>query len=127
MSSFRPVVVHRPEEMQVPRMSDAERQKQFAAEGRWADWIRNEAGDASGWHHHAANETYVYVGRGSITFEFGPDGADSVVARAGDLVIIPAQTIHREITGDDSDLEAFVVRVGGEPEKVDAAGPGEAV
>jgi len=117
------VVVHRPEEPAAPTMSGMERRGQFEREGRWADWIRNDAGDISGWHHHAANDTYVYVSRGSVTFEFGQGGTDTVVARAGDFVIVPAHTIHREITGDDSDLEAFVVRVGGEPEHVDVDGP----
>ncbi len=104
-------------------MSDAERYDQFTREGRWAAWIRNDAGDTSGWHHHADNVTYVYVSRGSITFEFGRDGAERVVAQPGDFVIVPAHTLHREITGDGSDLEAFVIRAGGEPERVDADGP----
>jgi uncharacterized RmlC-like cupin family protein len=104
-------------------MSDAERRQQFEREGRCADWIRNDAGDVSDWHHHAANETYVYVSRGSVTIEFGPGGAQSVVARAGDFFIVPAQTIHRELTGEDSDLEAFIIRLGGEPEHVSVDGP----
>jgi len=89
----------------------------------WAGWISNDAGDIGGWHHHADNETYVHVIRGSVTVEFGPGGGESVVARAGDFFTVPSRTIHRELTGDDTDLEAFIIRVGGEPEKVDAVGP----
>ena len=74
-------------------------------------------------HHHAANETYVYVIRGSITIEFGPEGTDRVEARAGDFFIVPSNVIHREATGPAGDLEAFVVRVGAEPEYVDVDGP----
>jgi quercetin dioxygenase-like cupin family protein len=95
-------------------------------EGRWvgwSGWIRNEAGDVSGWHHHAANQTYVYVIRGSVTVEFGPGGTERVEARAGDFFVVPAQTIHREKTSPDADLEAFLVRVGGEPERVDVDEP----
>ena len=124
MSKSRPVVVHhREQRVPAPAMSGAERRQQFEREGRWADWIRNDAGDVSGWHHHAANDTYVYVSRGSVTIEFGLSGAESVVARAGDFFIVPSQTIHRETTGHDADLEAFVVRVGGEPEHVNVDGP----
>jgi uncharacterized RmlC-like cupin family protein len=124
MNKSRPVVAYHPEHgVAAPAMSGTERRQQFEREGRWADWIRNDAGDVSGWHHHAANETYVYVSRGSVTIEFGPGGADSVVARAGDFFIVPSQTIHREMTGHDADLEAFVVRVGGEPEHVNVGGP----
>ena len=77
----------------------------------------------SDWHHHADNDTYVYVIRGSVTLDFGPGGAESVVAGAGDFFIVPPQTIHRETTSLDADLEAFVLRVGGEPEHVDVDGP----
>lgn len=120
----RPVVVHRPDdEMPTPTMSGVERRERFGRKGSWADWIRNVAGDVSGWHHHAANDTYVYVSRGSVTIEFGPAGAQSVLARAGDFFIVPSGTIHREVTSPDTDLEAFVIRLGGEPEHVSVEGP----
>jgi mannose-6-phosphate isomerase-like protein (cupin superfamily) len=89
----------------------------------WSGWIQNEAGDVSGWHHHLANDTYVYVSRGSITFEFGPGGGQSVVVGAGDFVHVPPHTIHRETTSPDTDLEAFVLRIGGEPEYAAVDGP----
>jgi uncharacterized RmlC-like cupin family protein len=95
-------------------------------EGRWVGWtgwIRNDAGDVSGWHHHAANDTYVYVIRGSVTVDFGPGGVERIEARAGDFFMVPSQTIHRETTGADGDLEAFVLRLGGEPEQVNVDGP----
>jgi uncharacterized RmlC-like cupin family protein len=120
----RPVVVHPGEGM--PEPPGTERRHFVDRDGRWvgwAGWIKNEAGDVSGWHHHAANETHVYVIRGSVTIDFGPSGAESIEARAGDLFIVPSQTIHRETTSEDSDLEAFVVRVGGEPEQVNVDGP----
>jgi uncharacterized RmlC-like cupin family protein len=124
MSKSRPVVVHHPEQgTPAPAMSGPERRELFKREGRWADWIRNDAGDESGWHHHASNDTYVYVLRGSVTTDFGPGGAESVVASAGDFFIVPSQTIHRERTGPDADLEAFVIRVGGAPENVNVDGP----
>ncbi len=31
---------------------------------------------------------------------------------------VPAQAIHREMTGSDEDPEAFVMHVGGEPEQL---------
>ena len=118
------VVVHRREEgLPGQPTPDAERRRQWERGGRWAAWIRNDAGDVSGWHHHAANETYVYVSRGSLTFEFGPGGGESVVVRGGDFAFVPAWTIHRETTGPDADLEAFVIRIGGEPEHVNTEGP----
>ena len=47
------------------------------------------------------------------------DGITRIRARFRSL----SQTIHRETTSEDSDLEAFVVRVGGEPEHVAVDGP----
>jgi uncharacterized RmlC-like cupin family protein len=124
MSKSRPVVIHPEEGM--PEPPGAERRHFFDPDNRWvgwASWIQNEAGDVSGWHHHAANETYVYVIRGSVTVDFGAGGAESIVARAGDFFIVPSHTIHREATSQDADLEAFIVRVGGEPEHVEASRP----
>ncbi len=54
---------------------------------------------------------------------FGPGGAEAVVAQGGDFIVVPAHTIHRETTGPDEDLEAFVIRIGGEPEHVNVDGP----
>ena len=123
-STSRPVVLHPNEPM--PEPPGAERKHLNDLDGRWvgwAGWIQNEAGDLSGWHHHATNDTYVYVLRGSVTVEFGPGESERIVAHAGDLFIVPPNTIHRELTSEDSDLEAFVVRVGGEPEEVGTGEP----
>jgi uncharacterized RmlC-like cupin family protein len=121
----RPVVVQ-PEQEMAESALGTERRHFVDLDGRWigwAGWISNEAGDVSGWHHHADNETYVYVIRGSVRTDFGSGGGESIVARAGDFFFVPSQTIHRETTSWDSDLEAFVLRVGGEPEEVGAEGP----
>ncbi len=126
MGRSRPVVVHAEEAMLGPATPGMERRLFFDPDGRWAGWagwIRNEAGDVSAWHHHPASDTYVYVIRGSLTIHFGPGGGESVVARAGDFFLIPSQTIHRETTSHDADLEAFVLRVGREPEQVTVDGP----
>jgi uncharacterized RmlC-like cupin family protein len=119
-----PVVLHPNGPMPAP--PGPERRHFHDRDGRWvgwAGWIQNDAGDVSGWHHHAVNDTYVYVMRGSVTVEFGRGGSERIVAGPGDFFIVPADTVHRELTGEGSDLEAFIVRVGGEPEEVAADGP----
>jgi len=121
-----PVVVHPDEQVAGPTVAGMELRHHHDPDGRWIGWsgrIENEGGDVSGWHHHAANDAYVYVIRGSITVEFGPGGAGRIEARAGDFFVVPAQTIHRETTAGEGDLEAFVLRIGGEPEYVDVDGP----
>src|SRR5262249_49554328 len=119
VSQSRPVVVHPDEQIDASATPGLEVRHRLDPDGRWVGWtgwITNEAGDVSGWHHHGANDTYVYVIRGSVTIEFGPGGAERIGARAGDFFFVPANAIHREVTGPDTDLDAFIVRVGGEPE-----------
>ena len=123
MSASRPVVVNHPEGSPGQEVPGMERRQQFEREGRWASWIRIESGNVTGWHHHAANDTYVYVSRGSATIEFGPGGAESVVAGAGDFFHVPPGTIHRETIGTDVDFDGFVLRIGTAPERVDVDGP----
>jgi uncharacterized RmlC-like cupin family protein len=84
----------------------------------WADHIVNAAGDISVWHQHPASETFVYVIRGTLTVRFGAGGHDSVVVRPGELLRIPAGTVHQEQTGPDEDLEALVLRIGRMPEQI---------
>jgi uncharacterized RmlC-like cupin family protein len=126
MSISRPVVLHPADVDAGPTTPGLELHHRVDPGGRWvgwSGWIQNAAGEVSGWHHHAANDTYVYVIRGTVTIEFGAGGAERVEAHAGDFFVVPSRTIHRELTGSDADLEAFVLRVGGEPEHVDVEGP----
>ena len=126
MNASRPVVVHPGEEIAASTTPGMEIRHYTDPDGQWSGWsgwIRNEASDVSGWHHHAANETFVYVIRGSITIEFGPGGTEHVEAHAGDFFRVPPHAIHRETTGQDANLDAFVLRIGGEPEYVDVDGP----
>ena len=129
MGKARPIVIHPEETMLSSATPVMEERMFFDRDGHWVGWggwIRNEAGDVSGWHHHADCETFVYIIRGSLTVEFGPGGSDSIVAHAGNFVFIPPNVIHRETTGKDFDLEAFVLRAGREPEQVNVSGPGAA-
>lgn len=89
----------------------------------WAEHVVNPSGAVSEWHQHPASETFVYMIRGSLTVRFAVAGGGSVVAMPGDLLRIPAATVHQEVTGAETDLEALVVRVGRTPEKVGAADP----
>jgi uncharacterized RmlC-like cupin family protein len=119
----RPIVVHPHEATAGLPTPGMERRQFFDLDGRWAGWVRTDAGAAGGWHHHATNDTYVYVLAGALTVESGHGGRESVIGGPGDFMFIPAQTIHREITGADADVEAFIVRVGGAPQVVNVDGP----
>lgn len=121
--SGRPIVVHPDEATPAPATPGMERRQLFDRDGRWAGWVRTDAGVAGGWHHHAANDTYVYVLSGTLTVDFGPGGRERVMAGRDDFIFVPADTVHRETTSPEADVEAFVLRVGGPPQLVNVDGP----
>lgn len=100
-----------------------ERRQLFERNGRWAGWIRTDAGVAGGWHHHGQHDSYIYILRGSLTIDYGPGGRESVLVTAGDFIFNPAGIVHRETTSPDGDVEAFLVRVGDGPQLVNVDGP----
>jgi len=123
MSEARPIVVRPAEAVLGPATPGMERRLLFEDAGRWAGWIRTDAGIAGGWHHHGGHDSYIYILRGSLTIDFGPGGRQSVSAEAGDFIFNPAHLVHRETTSADGDVEAFVVRVGDGPQLVNVDGP----
>lgn len=121
MKEIRPILILR-DESPGAGVPEVQKRRFVDGEGNWLGWaerIRNPPGDVSSWHQHPASDTYVYVIRGSVTVNFGLDGTEHISASAGDFFIIPAGLIHRESTSPDSELEAFVIRVGELPEQVD--------
>ena len=106
-----------PPELQTPALH---REQAFAEEGRWIGHVRTNPGEWSGWHHHAANDTYFYILRGELQIE-SADG-DLVQAGTGDFVLVPNTTIHRERTPGQS-VEAVVMRLGTGPTVVNVDRP----
>lgn len=53
------------------------REQAIAVEGMWAGLVRTDADMISGWHHHGEYDTAVYVLKGRVRVECGPE--DSVV------------------------------------------------
>jgi uncharacterized RmlC-like cupin family protein len=90
-----------------------QRGQAFAHEGVWCGYSVFPGGATTGWHHHGDYATYAHISEGEMLIEFGPDGADKVVARAGDAVYIPGHLVHRETVADTGGA-GFVVRTGGE-------------
>jgi uncharacterized RmlC-like cupin family protein len=80
----------------------------------------------SGWHHHGAYETTIYVLSGGLRMEFGPAGGSSLGAGTGDFVYVAPGAIHRESNPTDVESKIAVVRSGtGEPFiNVDGPEPG---
>lgn len=78
----------------------------------WVGMVSTDPHFTSGWHHHGEYDTYVYVISGQIKMEFGEDGKESCVAKAGEVLHVPKNTIHRESNPSDEKQLLFGVRVG---------------
>lgn len=82
-----------------------------------------EPGVASGWHHHAERDTYIFVVAGTMRIESGPGGGDVVEGSAGDFIFVPQRRIHREVVTSAGPADAFLVRIGPGPQVVNVDAP----
>jgi uncharacterized RmlC-like cupin family protein len=90
---------------------------------RWIGWARVDPGVASGWHHHADRDTYIFVVAGAMRIEWGSNGTEAVEGRAGDCIVVPKHAIHREVVTSDVPADAFLVRIGPGPQVVNVEAP----
>jgi uncharacterized RmlC-like cupin family protein len=86
----------------------------------WSGRALTAPGGTSGWHHHGAHDSVVYVVRGAFRVETG-DGV--VLAGPGDFVHVPAHTVHRESNPGPDTAEVVLVRRGTGPVVVAADAP----
>lgn len=98
------------------------RRQAFGGDDRWIGHVRTEPGDWSGWHHHADTDTYFYLVRGGLEFEYGADGS-VVRLEAGDFGFMPARVVHHERTPEGEAGEIVLVRIGRGPTVVNVDGP----
>ena len=106
-----------PAQLQTPAIH---REQAFADEGRWIGHVTTTPGEWSGWHHHAANDTYFYILRGALEIETAEGSV--IQARSGDFALVPGHTVHRERTPGEA-VEAVVMRLGTGPTVVNVDGP----
>lgn len=91
--------------------------------GLWSGVVHTEPGAVSGWHHHGAHETSLYVVAGMMRLEFGPKGQGSVDAGPGDFIHVPAGVVHRESNPTSDPSEAVIARAGSGAPTVNVDGP----
>lgn len=90
----------------------------------WAGVARTAPGTISGWHHHGAWSSVIYVTAGAIRIDYGAGGQHSLHAEAGDYLYIPAGQIHRESNPADVEQVLVVVRNGSGPVVINVDEPG---
>ncbi len=93
------------------------REQAVETDRMWGGFVSTEAGIASGWHHHGDFETTIYVLTGTLRMEWGPAGAASLEAGAGDFVYVGKDVVHRE-SNPSSEPSTFVVVRSGQGEVV---------
>ena len=89
-----------------------QREELVSTHNAWVGMVQTEPGFTSGWHHHGDYDTYVYVISGELKLDFGEAGKESCVAKAGEVVFIPSDTVHRESNPSTEKQVLFGVRVG---------------
>ncbi len=74
-----------------PRMV---REEAVVTDGMWAGLVRTAPGMVSGWHHHAAWETAIYVISGALHMEFGAGGGETLDGHPGDFPYAAPGAVH---------------------------------
>ena len=102
------------ETTQTPGM---EREEAVRTMSMWAGIAKTDGHTSSGWHHHGAYESVIFVLEGRVRLEFGPGGRETLEAGAGDTLYVAPGEVHRE--GNPADERSLIVVVrGGEGELV---------
>ena len=88
------------------------RDEAIATDRMWAGLARTSPGMISGWHHHGAFESAIYVLSGALRMEFGAGGTEILEAHPGDFVFVAAGAVHRESNPSAEESQIIVVRSG---------------
>ena len=110
------------ETTQTPGM---EREQSVRTPSMWAGIAKTAGNTFSGWHHHGAYESVIFVLRGRLRLEFGKGGAEILEATTGDTLYVAPGEVHREGNPDVEPSEIFVTRGGSGEIVVNVDGPSD--
>lgn len=81
------------------------------ARSLWMGRVFTDPGMRSGAHHHGESESGIFVISGHLRMLFGEGLRETVDARAGDYIYVPANCVHVEMNVSDSEpADVIVVR-----------------
>ena len=112
----------RRETTQTPGM---EREQSVRTPSMWAGIAKTAGNTYSGWHHHGAYESVIYVLSGRVRLEFGKGGQDVLEAAPGDTLYVAPGEVHREGNPGDEQSEIVVVRGGSGDIVINVEGPAQ--
>jgi uncharacterized RmlC-like cupin family protein len=108
------------ETTQTPGM---EREQSVRTPSMWAGIAKTAGNTFSGWHHHGAYESVIFVLRGRVRLQFGKGGTETLEAAAGDTLYVAPGEVHREGNPGVDESEIVVVRGGSGEIVVNVDGP----
>jgi quercetin dioxygenase-like cupin family protein len=98
---------YRWEDMPRERVSDSLERRLITAERMMLTHVYLEKGCVVPQHSHE-NEQLTYVLSGALHFWIGEDGAEEVIVRAGEVLVIPSNVVHKaEALEDTLDVDIF--------------------
>jgi quercetin dioxygenase-like cupin family protein len=94
-------------DMQAEPLKGGMSRKLISADRMMIAHVYFKKGDDVPQHSHD-NEQLTYILEGALHFWFGPAGAQQITVRAGEVVVIPSNVLHRALALEDTlDVDVF--------------------
>ena len=107
MTKTSAVTLHRWDEMPKQRVTDVIDRRLVTGERMMLAHVYLKKGAVVPRHSHD-NEQLTYILEGSLRFSIGDDGAEQLVLRAGEVLVIPPNVPHEaEALEDTLDVDVF--------------------
>jgi quercetin dioxygenase-like cupin family protein len=101
------VKFHRWEDMPKERVTDEIDRRVVTSERMMLAHVYLAKGSVVPRHQHE-NEQLTYILEGALKFKIGEDGAEEIVVRAGEVLVIPSNVPHQaEALEDTLDVDVF--------------------
>jgi len=94
-------------DMQAEPLKGGMSRKLISADRMMIAHVYFKKGDDVPQHSHD-NEQLTYILEGALHFWFGPAGSQEITVRAGEVVVIPSNVLHRALALEDTlDVDVF--------------------
>jgi quercetin dioxygenase-like cupin family protein len=107
MSKTSAVTFHRWNDMPKERVTDEIDRRLVVGDRMMLAHVYLKKGSVVPRHAHD-NEQLTYILEGALRFSIGDDGAEEIIVRAGEVLVIPSNVPHRaEALEDTLDVDVF--------------------
>jgi quercetin dioxygenase-like cupin family protein len=101
------VTFHRWDDMPRQRVTDEIDRRVIVGDKMMLAHVYLKKGSIVPRHSHH-NEQLTYILEGALRFHIGPDGAEEIIVRAGEVLVIPGNVLHQaEALEDTLDIDVF--------------------